>query len=304
MTEQKRLAPHTGRGSPPPILLQRGLTLVELMVSLGLGLLLIAAVGSLYLGGSQTFRAGQDSARIQEAGRYALDIIGRSLRRAGYRYLEPTYGAVPGHLANAVQGLNAACPSSAPVTDVITVQYDGMAGEKDCQAEDIDANGQVVQHSFFVHDNGLRCNAVHCDPPGVGSCPDPPPPIPPPECCPVPENAPTPPSTCPGGVGDELLRDAENLKFLYGIDTNADGSANRYTATPGNWAQVVTTRVCVLIRSEHDGIAPPGSTYLNCSGALGTAADDAARFSTAGDTRLRRVFVATFALRNRITAIP
>ena len=106
-----------------------------------------------------------------------------------------------------------------------------------------------------------------------------------------------------------LLSGVEDLQILYGRDTDAtaDSSANLYQDLPASaaeWGQVVSVRVCVLIRSENEGIAPAGTSYFNCAGALGTAADDAARFSTAADTRLRRAFVATFALRNRITAIP
>ena len=63
------------------------------MVALALGLLLIAGVGAVYLGSNQTYRVAQESARIQESGRYALDVIGRSLRQAGYEPVD--FRAVP-----------------------------------------------------------------------------------------------------------------------------------------------------------------------------------------------------------------
>ncbi len=54
------------------------------MIALALGLLLVAGVGAVYLGSNQTYRAAQESCAHPGAGRYALDVIGRSLRQAGY----------------------------------------------------------------------------------------------------------------------------------------------------------------------------------------------------------------------------
>ena len=261
---------------------QRGLTLVELMIALGLALLLIAAVGAVFLGNNQTYRAAQDDARIQEVGRYALDLIGRSLRQAGYTFIASAPSAQMRSFAGTpVFGFDTKCPSAAPVTDMLTVQYEGIGGEVDCQGVDTVA-GKFVQHTFFIQDGALRCYAQQQT------------------------TAPTLPTACPGsGVGAPLLDNVEDLQILYGIDTGGNQSADLYTATPGNWNQVVSARVCLLIRSEAQGSAPAGQTYFNCAGALGTAASDAARFTTVTtDTRLRRAFVATITLRNRITVIP
>ena len=113
----------------------------------------------------------------------------------------------------------------------------------------------------------------------------------------------------PTAGAQPLLSGVEDLQILYGRDTDtpADSSANLYDPQPDNaaeWGQVVSVRACVLVQSENEGAAPANSPYFNCAGALGTAANDAARFSSNADTRLRRAFVATFALRNRIKAIP
>ena len=274
---------------------QCGLTLVELLIALGLALLLIAAVGAVYLGNNQTYRAAQDGARIQETGRYALDLIGRGLRQAGYAYISSAPSAPMRTFAGTpVLGVNTKCPTASPVTDMLTIQYEGIDGEQDCQAQNI-AAGDIVQQTFFIQDNAIRCDAV-CTNPDPDS----------PSTCSTSPTAPVPPSTCPDdGSGVELLENVEDLQILYGIDTSGDQSADRYTASPGNWNQVVSARVCLLIRSENQGSAPAGQTYFNCAGALGTAANDAARFTTVTtDTRLRRAFVATITLRNRITIIP
>jgi type IV pilus assembly protein PilW len=69
---------------PRPPYAQRGLTLIELMIALGLGLLLVAALGYLYAGQRQSWRTLEAVARLQENGRLAMELVGRDLRQAGY----------------------------------------------------------------------------------------------------------------------------------------------------------------------------------------------------------------------------
>ena len=63
---------------------QHGFTLTELLVALVLGAFLISGVLSVFLGGLQTFRMTDSLSRIQESGRFALEIMRRDLRQAGY----------------------------------------------------------------------------------------------------------------------------------------------------------------------------------------------------------------------------
>lgn len=259
---------------------QAGITVLEILISLSLGLLLVAGIGTIFLGSNQTYRVQEDSARMQETGRFAIETIGRALRQAGYADIP--INPVSTKLAftgTAINGINTSCPTASPTTDVITVQYDGIAGEQDCQANNV-AAGEVVQQTFFLGNGGLRCDAVLANTP------------------------PTPPAACPADTtGDELVQNVEDLQVLYGIDTNNNQSADQYTATPGNWGQVVSAKVCVLVRSESTATASTTQSYLNCQGALG-AVTGAAAMTTATDTRLRRAFVATFNLRNRVTSLP
>ncbi len=61
----------------------QGLTLVELMVALVLGLLLSGAAISLFITARESYRTNEALARGQETGRYAFEVLGRSLREAG-----------------------------------------------------------------------------------------------------------------------------------------------------------------------------------------------------------------------------
>ena len=63
---------------------QRGLTLIELMVALTIGLFLVGAVSALFVNTRNGFDYSNEVARIQETGRFALEAIGRDIRMAGY----------------------------------------------------------------------------------------------------------------------------------------------------------------------------------------------------------------------------
>jgi type IV pilus assembly protein PilW len=67
-----------------PFLRQQGFSLVELMVSLVLGGLIIAAVGTVYLGSRQSFRTQDAMARMQEGARYAFEALSVDLRQVGF----------------------------------------------------------------------------------------------------------------------------------------------------------------------------------------------------------------------------
>ena len=65
--------------------LQTGLSLIELMIAMVLGLLLMLGVIQIFLSSKQTYTANSALSRIQESGRFAIDFISYDLRNAGYR---------------------------------------------------------------------------------------------------------------------------------------------------------------------------------------------------------------------------
>ncbi|MDE2204725.1 MAG: PilW family protein [Burkholderiaceae bacterium] len=67
-----------------PLSRQRGLSLVELMIAMTLGLLLLVALGSLYVSTSQSRVQLANSATQIENGRYALDVISHEVALGGY----------------------------------------------------------------------------------------------------------------------------------------------------------------------------------------------------------------------------
>ena len=62
----------------------RGLSLVELMVAMVISLVLLAGVMQIYLYSKKNYLIQDSLARLQENGRYAMDLLSRDLRLAGY----------------------------------------------------------------------------------------------------------------------------------------------------------------------------------------------------------------------------
>jgi type IV pilus assembly protein PilW len=71
-------------GRSLPAVRQTGISLVELMVALVVGLLLLSGITQIYVSNQQSFIALEQLSRMQETGRFAMDMINQDLRRAGY----------------------------------------------------------------------------------------------------------------------------------------------------------------------------------------------------------------------------
>jgi len=63
---------------------QNGLSLVELMIAITLGLILMTGVIQLFISSRESFQAQQSTSVIQESGRLAAELINRDLRMAGF----------------------------------------------------------------------------------------------------------------------------------------------------------------------------------------------------------------------------
>jgi type IV pilus assembly protein PilW len=77
-----------------------GLSLIELLVSMALGVLLSAAMVSTYLGSKRSYFHDEQIARMQENGRYAMRLLSRELGMTGfYGGLLSVSSVVPGSVA-------------------------------------------------------------------------------------------------------------------------------------------------------------------------------------------------------------
>ncbi len=73
---------NTRHHSPSPDA-QRGLTLIELMISMVLGLLLMLGVVNVYLSQVQSYRVNDNLGQLQNSARTAFELMSRELREAG-----------------------------------------------------------------------------------------------------------------------------------------------------------------------------------------------------------------------------
>lgn len=64
---------------------QQGLTLIEIMIALFIGVFLLSGILEIFINAKRTYRIQDALSGIQENGRLAMDYIGRDLRTAGYR---------------------------------------------------------------------------------------------------------------------------------------------------------------------------------------------------------------------------
>lgn len=76
-----RSPPHIPR---PALSRQRGLSLVELMVALTIGLMVVVTIGYVYLGAARVFQSLDAASRIQDNVRYAFERLSYDVRMAGF----------------------------------------------------------------------------------------------------------------------------------------------------------------------------------------------------------------------------
>lgn len=108
---------------------QAGMTLIEIMIAMTLGLVLTGGVIQLFLTSKQTFRMNEAMSAVQESGRFALDRIARDLRMAGFQGCADP-GSVPSEsvvknnspTANLLQSAITGSEGSA-ASDSLTVQF-------------------------------------------------------------------------------------------------------------------------------------------------------------------------------------
>jgi type IV pilus assembly protein PilW len=228
-----------------------GLSLVEMMVALSIGLLLTVSVGSILSGSLQIFRVQGENARIQESSRYLMDMLGRQITQAGYVAISSVYTdtklAFAGSPVNGEHGVVATRTSERKNgSDYLAVSFDAST---DCHGNV--AGSGTVQNEFYLNANEeLVCAS--------------------------------------GGGAPEVLADGvENFQVLYGVDADGDYSVERYVAQPGDWGQVRTVRVCVVSRAFSRGTSPAAQQYQDCSGVTQTAPDTRLRRVLAATFQLR-----------------
>ncbi len=211
---------------------ESGLTIIELMIALVLGLILVGAVTAVYLGSAQTARFESGLLRVEENGRFAIDRLSRVLRMSRYDDPATTFSVEqPSLQGNDVSATSLISLSNLKSgTDTIGTRYEGGSQIRDCLGQPLSAGVSVTNQIAVNSDNELICATSTSN------------------AAPIAE-----------GV--------EDLRIRFGLDLDGDGVANRYAAPGGvaDWDQVVTVQATILVNSVADALATEGAVCLGCT---------------------------------------
>ena len=200
---------------------QNGFSLIELMLALVTGLLLMIGAIQVLLASKATFRTNEDVARIQENGRFAINILARGVRMAGY--CEPGNGDLPNLFFTDACDTHDPCTANGATTDSdrIAVQYD-PTDDVDCFGNAVGAN-DVLAHLYRIVTvngvNSLTCRSWN--------------------------------STTDAWVSVErpLIDGIDGMQVLYGLRSAAGAGVTRYVSgdNVADWALVKAVRIAILV---------------------------------------------------------
>ncbi len=234
---------------------QVGLSLIELLVAMVIGLFLLAGIAGSYISTKKTSTKRDQLSSVEDNGRLALEVISNVIEHAGY--LPPNLGADPNFspfIRNPAEVLSAKCTdgtqsiknkslfqadrvvADSPLGDSLAVvNYSDNRIFTDCggnnlpsacrlaplgaKAKAIKPEASRIYNSFFLNKSKKQL-------------------------------------MCAGSrsAGVEIIAEGiENIQFLYGVETGENGVKRYLNATDlavsGLWRNVVSIQVAVLVRS-------------------------------------------------------
>ena len=106
---------------------ERGFTIVELLIALTIGLIVLAALVSVFIQQRKTYDVQVQITEMIQSARAAMDMMSREIRMAAY---DPTGAGFDGIIYNATQlqiqaDLNGDGNTSSGANEIITYSYDG-----------------------------------------------------------------------------------------------------------------------------------------------------------------------------------
>lgn len=108
MTHPRR---HSRRFHPTLLARAAGLSLIELLVAVTIGVVLIFGAAQVYVDSSKMYAINESTARLQETARYAMSVLEPDIRMANYWGLVKGANLISGQAAQKVGGV-AAAPSA------------------------------------------------------------------------------------------------------------------------------------------------------------------------------------------------
>lgn len=309
---------------------QYGLTIVELMVALTLGLLVALAATALLVSSKTSYIAQDEGVRVQETGRYAIEAVTRAVRQAGYENWDSDAAALTGDpamsaniagldarsLQESTAGIDAPLATSVNGSDVLAIRFAGAGNGANGDGSMLNCAGFGVPEPVEIeNDRGWSIFYVAADRSGE------------------------PELRCKyrGKTSwntEAIARGIESFQVLYGVDTDADGLPDRFLKASAideldnalvldgfnavarardknrrtHWKKVMIVKVALLVRGAENartGAAPMqyelfGADYADRHGAadIGTRIRHA-NLPAATRNRIRKIFSSTIQLRSQ-----
>lgn len=255
---------------------QKGLSLVELLIAMALGLVLMLGVVSIFISSKRTYSVVTAQSQAQENGRVVKYFLGRSLRQAGY-WDDPK--AARNFASEGVFGQDEVVhvtdndSTDAAVldgTDTISVRFNGSADGaiSDCLGRTPGADEFVINRYYVAPASGtalvprLMCQSQLLNAAG----------------------------TVTATQTQPLIVGVEDLQVEVGENLASGKQQYKKASDVTDWASVKSVRVAILTTSNQDTAGEENTrTYNLIGGETATAS---------GDSRVRQVHRDTVYLRN------
>lgn len=262
---------------------QRGVTLIELMVGLVIGLLTIGVAMAALMVSRGISGTVSDASSVQQQAAYAMRVIGLQLRQAGSLYLNLNPGTAPAETEfMAPVGLEAKTNGFDPAKDTLSVTGSAYTvGYRrytepvytDATAQALSRNclggpantstDQRIENVFELVDSQLMCGGN-------------------------------------GAVAQPIVRNVAEFQVRYLLQDNAAAGDTKIayaTSIPaGDESKVQAVEVCMVLYGDEAIDLPSGSEYTRCDG---TTKEDMSTLTGIRAKRMHMTFRNVFQLRSQ-----
>ena len=255
-----------------------GFTLIELMISLVLGLLISAAVIQVYLTNTKTASTQKSGSELQEASVFGLQQLESHLRLAnlGNSVTSITDTTAGGGIVISPENIGLASSDTSKNfyftrtggdsnitginSDQLTIQFKNTTGVKiaDCESADIDPKATVIER-YFIRSSSttgqgllLACDAGRVTDTGITGL-----------------------SANYQSGGSEVILGVDQFKILLGIQTDAPSdaglmrylTASEYLALSGTKPPITAVKIGLIVRGSSPVIGSDVATSFKLLGA-------------------------------------
>ena len=240
----------------------KAFTLIEYMVAITIGLILIAGFATFFVGMKQSTVSQDAITEVQENGRFAMYFLANDLQKAGYTNIEDkAFYLTP--FDHIVFDGTASQTADGGGADANDVIKISYEGTQDCVGGNF-AAGTMITNSFYVDDNdNLVCQGMSATEP--------------------------------------LISNVESFHLQYGVDTDNNGSPNKFikanqVSANSEASKVVSVKVLLLVRSETNIHRAPKSQSFDIF--------DEGATTAVSDRKLRKIFTTTVMIPNKVNIYP